>query len=46
MNYYVCIDTINEEEVLVSTSEKAEKNDLIVFYEGSPYLATVLKPMD
>ena len=46
MNYYVCIDTINEEEVFVSTSEKAEKNDLIVYYEGSPYLATVLKPMD
>ena len=46
MNYYVCIDTINEEEVLVSTSEKAEKNDLVVFYDGSPYLATVLKPMD
>ena len=46
MNYYVCIDTINEEEVLVSTSEKAEKNDLVVFYDGSPYLATVLKSMD
>ena len=46
MNYYVCIDTINEEEVFVSTSEKAEKNDLVVFYDGSPYLATVLKSMD
>ena len=46
MNYYVCIDTINEEEVLVSTLEKAEKNDLVVFYDGSPYLATVLKSMD
>lgn len=44
--YYVCIDTINEEEVLVSTSEKAEKNDLIVYYDGSPYLATVVKPID
>ena len=46
MNYYVCIDTINEEEVLISTMEKAEKNDLIVYYDGSPFLATVLKSMD
>ena len=46
MNYYVCIDTINEEEVLISTTEKAEKNDLIVYYDGSPFLATVLKSMD
>ena len=46
MSYYVCIDTINEEEVLISATENAEKNDLIVYYEGSPFLATVLKPMD
>ena len=46
MNYYVCIDTINEEEVLISTTEKAEKNDLIVYYDGSPFLATVLKSLD
>ena len=46
MNYYVCIDTINEEEVLISTTEKAEKDDLIVYNDGSPFLATVMKSMD
>ena len=46
MNYYVCIDTVNEEDVLIITDEKAEKNDLIVYDDGSPYLATVIKPMD
>ena len=47
MQYFVCIDHVEDEKVFVSSEETAEKGDLVVYmsYEG-PSLAKVMTVMD
>ena len=46
MFYYACIETIDETVVYVSSDEKAEKDDLVVYMGDGPSLAVVNKAID